>query len=182
MLKFLKRFFFGEPSVEKPQSGDIKSSSPQELPATTLETKQRLSQTDLPQADISPSDELLRLLRIDQPNPAQSPVKRVNSFAPSQVPQQVLTAAQVMVEVKLLNSQHAAWPAILSALNPTNEHTTKDLLIAIRGPHMFTPEVALRVIQVGCENVLLLNAEASAVEALAEARRSLDKIRGSDRY
>ena len=130
----------------------------------------------------SATDELQRLLRKDSSHPTYAPERNGRLPAASHSSQAGLTAAQAMAETRRLISEHATWSVIFSTLNPTSDTTISDLLIAIRGPHMFTPEVGLRVIQAGCENVLGLNAEATAVEALAAARRSLEKIRGADRY
>lgn len=109
-------------------------------------------------------------------------VRLTPQLPPSRQNRDVLTAAKLFAVAKRLDAESAAWPEILSELNSSNDATIRDLLDAIRGPHLFAPGVAMRVIQAGCEDVTRSNTEATAVEALAAARRSLDKIRGSDRY
>jgi glycine/D-amino acid oxidase-like deaminating enzyme len=129
----------------------------------------------------SGSKDFQRLLQKGAPPP---PATRVpgHPATPAHGSRNVLTAAQLRDAVKLLGSRGAAWPEILGTLNPSGNKTIADHLIAIRGPHMFAPGVAMQAIQAGCEDVLRSSPAATCVDALVSTRRSLDKIVRADRH
>lgn len=79
-------------------------------------------------------------------------------------------------EAGRLASAGAQWEEILSALNPASDVQVHALLMELRGPHMFVPLTGLRVIQVGCESALKLDASASSLAALREAVKSSDAV------
>ena len=87
-----------------------------------------------------------------------------------------LTAQTTKVEAQRLLRAGAQWPEILTALNPHGKNQAASLLQALRGPHMFNPGTALSVIIHGCDIALRKSSKASALIALQEAKRSMEKI------
>lgn len=94
---------------------------------------------------------------------------RYRSSPPTrQVPPRI-SATEVLSRVRVLRNANALWDVILSELNPTGDPEVQQLLIEIRGPHMFVPHVGLGVIEDGCERALALSPTADALTALREA-------------
>jgi len=87
-----------------------------------------------------------------------------------------LSAAEVKAETARLLAACAGWPQIVVALNPSNDAEVHAELQRIRGPHMFAPATAIKVIHHGCELALRSNGQASALSALRAARESMEKI------
>ena len=84
------------------------------------------------------------------------------------------SATEVLSRVRVLQQRNAQWDEILSELNPTANSRIKELLIEIRGPHMFVPHLGLGVIADGCKRSLASSPEADALAALREAIRLQD--------
>ena len=76
-------------------------------------------------------------------------------------------------EVIVLHKRNAQWGDILTALNPTRDPKTQEILNAIRGPHMFAPRTALGVIEWGCRSV---HPAATVIEALNAALENMNKV------
>jgi hypothetical protein len=93
------------------------------------------------------------------------------SSAPARKVPSRLSATEVLSRVQVLRDGNAQWDEILSELNPTGDRDVQQLLMAIRGPHMFGPHLGLGVIEDGCKRVLALSANADALDALREAAR-----------
>jgi hypothetical protein len=55
--------------------------------------------------------------------------------------------------VQRLQAVKAQWPQIMAELNPHNDQKTYQLLIELRGPHMFVPHVALNLIENACRRL-----------------------------
>lgn len=55
--------------------------------------------------------------------------------------------------VQRLQAGKAQWPQIMAELNPKNDHKTQQLLLELRGPHMFVPHVALNLIENACRTL-----------------------------
>lgn len=55
--------------------------------------------------------------------------------------------------VQRLQAAKAQWPQIMAELNPKNDRKTQQLLIELRGPHMFVPHVALNLIENACRTL-----------------------------
>ena len=99
---------------------------------------------------------------------------RIRSSAPTgQVPSR-LSAREVLSRVQFLRDANAQWDAIWLQLNPSADAEVQQLLVEIRGPHMFAPHLGLGVIEDGCKRALALSAKADALAALREATRSQD--------
>jgi hypothetical protein len=97
------------------------------------------------------------------------PSERYRPSAPTRRVPSRLSATEVLSRVKALRDGNAQWDEILSELNPTGDPDVQQLLIEIRGPHMFVPHVGLGVIEDGCERALALSPKADALSALREA-------------
>jgi hypothetical protein len=90
------------------------------------------------------------------------PSDRYRASAPTrQVPSR-LSAKQALSLVQVLRDQNAQWDEILSGLNPTGDPEVQQLVIEIRGPHMFVPHVGLSVIEDGCKRALASSPKADA--------------------
>ena len=94
---------------------------------------------------------------------------RASSTAP-------LSAAEAKAETTRLLAVNAGWPQIVAALNPSNNAEVHAELQRIRGPHMFAPATAIKVIYHGCELALRTSSRASALSALRAARESMEKV------
>lgn len=79
-------------------------------------------------------------------------------------------AAELMKRVDELQRSNAQWPEIQQVLG------SSDILVAIRGPHLFAPHVGLNVIKHGCEIAIQKNPRADWRSALAEARASMERV------
>ncbi len=75
----------------------------------------------------------------------------------------------MLSRVHALQAASAQWDAIWSQLNPSGDRQVQEMLIAIRGPHMFTPHLGLGVIEDGCQRVLASDPAADALTALRVA-------------
>jgi hypothetical protein len=116
--------------------------------------------------------------------PKQSRFQKARpSIAPPSVPAREapskFSAAEMLSHVQALRAKDAQWDAILPDLNPTNDPEVEQLLITIRGPHLFAPHVGLNVIEEGCKKALSLFPNSNALQALRGAIRSQDIITGS---
>ena len=56
----------------------------------------------------------------------------------------------VAILVAELQRKAALWPEIWAALNPDDDPEVRRLLVELRGPHMFTPHVALNALEEAC--------------------------------
>lgn len=86
------------------------------------------------------------------------------------------SANQLLDVVRELKQQNAGWEKIWERINPKGEHQIHELLVKLRGPHMFAPHVGLNVLEAGCERAIKQNSGAGAVEALREALAHADRI------
>jgi len=87
-----------------------------------------------------------------------------------------LSAAEAKAETTRLLAASAGWPQIVAALNPSNDAELHAELQRIRGPHMFAPATAIKVIHHGCELALRTSSRASALSGLRAARESMEKV------
>ena len=87
-----------------------------------------------------------------------------------------MSVAEVVRHVKELQAANAQWPEIWQALNPNGDPQVQDLLVELRGPHMFAPHVALNVLEEGCLRVMVIDSNADLVAALRTA------IKGGDPF
>lgn len=63
-------------------------------------------------------------------------------------------APQNLLEIiQRLKATKAQWPAIMTALNPRNDKKIQELLIELRGPHMFAPHTALNLMENACRSL-----------------------------
>lgn len=85
-----------------------------------------------------------------------------------------LSAADMLTSCRELRRENASWETIFARLNPSGDRKTQELLIRIRGPHMFAPHLGLRVIETGCESALGGSESADAIAALQEAIRQAE--------
>lgn len=114
--------------------------------------------------DQKPSDEARQVAQPGSMRPP-APAKR----GPSR-----LSAAEVLARVQSLRDANAQWDAIWSQLNPAGDSEVQQLLIEIRGPHIFAPHLGLGVIEDGCKRVLGSSPTADSLAALREATRRAD--------
>jgi hypothetical protein len=63
-------------------------------------------------------------------------------------PRQGMSAEEVLDRVQKLRLANAQWPDIWQALNPDGDATTQQLLIELRGPHMFNPRQGLNMLEI----------------------------------
>jgi hypothetical protein len=123
---------------------------------------------------------VLSRLSKSQPSPDEAPAPKgeprgtFQQPAPAKREPSRLSAAEVCSRVQALQAANAQWEAIWSQLNPSGDPQVQELLIEIRGPHMFAPHVGLGVIEEGCQRVLASSPTADAVAALREAIRRAD--------
>lgn len=129
-----------------------------------------------------PGDDFRQLLGKDDRQPACSAQNQGRPTAPGRPVQGLLTAVALMAEAKRLGAKQAGWPEIFDSLNPSQDKRVADLLIAVRGPHMFAPGVAMRVVQAGCEYALRSNERADSVAALQAAQSGVDRVADSERH
>ncbi len=63
-------------------------------------------------------------------------------------------APQNLLEIiQRLKATKAQWPAIMTALNPRNDKKIQELIIELRGPHMFAPHTALNLMENACRSL-----------------------------
>lgn len=91
----------------------------------------------------------------------------------------VPSAQEMLERIQALKQQQAQWPEIWASLNPQENTKVQQLLVEIRGPHLFAPHVGLNVIAEGCRQALRQNPQASGIQALEEALRSQGRITGA---
>jgi hypothetical protein len=82
----------------------------------------------------------------------------------------------MLSRVLLLRDANAQWPAIEAAFNPGGDSQVRQMLEQLRGPHLFTPHLALGVIEDGCRRAVTSFPGADARDALREAIRSTGHI------
>jgi hypothetical protein len=80
-----------------------------------------------------------------------------------------IPAASVLERVRDLQGREAQWPEIWQVLNPDGDGEAQKLLVDLRGPHMFAPQVALNVLEDACRRVLAGNPAADRLDALRAA-------------
>lgn len=85
-----------------------------------------------------------------------------------------MPATALLERVRDLQGREALWPEIWQMLNPDGDAETQKLLVDLRGPHMFAPQVALNVIEEACLRVLARNPAANGLDALRAALTSGD--------
>ena len=85
-------------------------------------------------------------------------------------------AQQLQISLNQLHQTNAGWDDILQTVNPSGTANVAANLQAIRGPHMFAPALAIRVLQEGCRLALARNPKATVPEAVQFARESMEKI------
>jgi hypothetical protein len=85
-----------------------------------------------------------------------------------------IPVAQVVQRVKELQAANAQWPEIWQTLNPNGDSQVQNLLIELRGPHMFAPHLALNVLEEACLRVMVVDSNADLVAALRAALKSGD--------
>lgn len=98
----------------------------------------------------------------------------IRSSAPAREVASRQSAAQVLSRVQSLRHANAQWDAIFSQLNPAADPEVQRLLIEIRGPHLFAPNLGLGVIEDGCLRVLASSPGGDVLAALREAIRRQD--------
>jgi hypothetical protein len=80
-----------------------------------------------------------------------------------------LSAAGILSKVQSLQEANAQWNEILPKLNPSRDPEVQQLLLELRGPHLFAPHLALAIIEDGCKRVLASSPGADGVTALRMA-------------
>jgi hypothetical protein len=88
------------------------------------------------------------------------------------------SAAKLLDASQHLQGMNAQCPAIFAELNPKSDRAIQQLLLEIRGPHLFAPNVALNAIADGARRSLASNPRASASDALRESLRTTNTIVG----
>lgn len=83
-------------------------------------------------------------------------------------------AAAMLSAIQDLQRANAGWPEIWERLNPRQDKRIQELLIAIRGPHMFLPHLGLSVMESGCRRALAANPHADRIAALETALVRVD--------
>jgi hypothetical protein len=99
-------------------------------------------------------------------------LRNLLGFKPKGLP--AMSVAQVVGRVKELQAANAQWPEIWQALNPGGNPQVQDLLVELRGPHMFAPHVALNMLEEGCLRVMVVDSNADLVAALRATLKSGD--------
>ena len=89
-----------------------------------------------------------------------------------------LTSANYLQVVRGLQKSNAQWPEIMRTLNPRNDRKLSQLLIELRGPHMFAPHVALNIIEAAVPSTLKAKPRASMRDILSESCSSMRKVTG----
>lgn len=62
-------------------------------------------------------------------------------------------ASSVLATIHFLRQRNADWALIYSTLNPMGDPEIQQLLVYLRGPHIFTPHVALNVLEEAANQV-----------------------------
>jgi len=84
--------------------------------------------------------------------------------------------AGLLDDVLDLRNRGALWPEILGTLNPTDDPRLRTLLLELRGPHVFTPHIALNILEHVCLEAKQRSPSASRRDLLEAARLSMDKV------
>src|SRR5262245_35966654 len=92
-----------------------------------------------------------------------------------------LSAKDLYSRVEQLQKKDAQWPESFSTSNPGDDRESAALLIDRRGPHMFDPRAGLNVISECGVIAFRADKRASARDALAAARQSMDRVVGYGR-
>jgi hypothetical protein len=86
------------------------------------------------------------------------------------------SAMDLLATTKELQRAGADWVQIAGRLNPAGHQGLAAAIERLRGPHLFAPHIALNVVAHGCEAAIAKHPQASALDALAAAERSLAKV------
>lgn len=84
--------------------------------------------------------------------------------------------ASILDITRKLQAVNAQWPKIISELNPRNDPKATQLLLELRGPHMFAPHTALNIIVDACRSTLKTRPDASLCDILRNACESMKKV------
>ena len=87
-----------------------------------------------------------------------------------------LASANFLPVIRGLQKTNAQWPEIMRTLNPRNDQKLSQLLIDLRGPHMFVPHTALNIIEAAARSTLKKNPRASMRHVLGEACTSMKVV------
>jgi hypothetical protein len=87
-----------------------------------------------------------------------------------------MSAADMLMLVLDLQKSNADWQQIWARLNPDNNAQVQELLIELRGPHMFVPHAGLNVLEDGCRKALAANPNADRLAALRTALFGADRV------
>ena len=82
----------------------------------------------------------------------------------------------LLSQVAELQTKRAAWPEIWATLNPTHDPQLQQLLVELRGPHMFVPHIALNALEEGCRRVARTHPLAGRLAVLKAALDSCNRI------
>jgi len=91
------------------------------------------------------------------------------AFASAGVVRLSMSAQDVLRHVQDLQETGAPWSEIWQTLNPDRHVESQVLLVELRGRHLFAPNVALNVLQLGCELVIATDPQADRLAALQAA-------------
>jgi hypothetical protein len=83
-----------------------------------------------------------------------------------------MSAADMLPRIDELHKRNAPWADIWQTLNPDDDPQVQSLLIELRGPHLFAPQVGLGVLKDGCRRALALDPGADRLDALCAALKS----------
>lgn len=85
-----------------------------------------------------------------------------------------LSARGMLSCVQALRKAKAQWGRIWTELNPSAEWQVQQLLHELQGPHLFSPDTVLQIIERACHLVLSSSAEADGLTVLRAAARSVN--------
>jgi len=86
------------------------------------------------------------------------------------------SARQLLATVERLRVAGAQWPEIARKLNPDGNSRIDGMLSDLKGPHQFSPHVALNVIEAGCRHAMSRNERADRFDAFHAALRQSARI------
>ena len=84
--------------------------------------------------------------------------------------------ATILDITRKLRATNAPWPTIMAQLNPRNDPKATELLLELRGPHMFAPHTALNIIEDACQSTLKARPSASLRDILRNACINMRKV------
>ena len=87
-----------------------------------------------------------------------------------------MSAAEVFRRAQQLQEANAGWPEIWQTLNPNGDSLSQQLLIELRAPYMFNPQLGLNMIKIGCERVMASSPSADRLSALRASLSADDRI------